>query len=108
MFIPHSNSPSLYSQWLNFILQQITGRKREVLSGAVLTSFVQFADVSLRFYDIRRCKSFLSRQKLKKCIQITPLESKLLAGFLYVMAENLKNLKDTITFSSFSIVLESK
>ena len=40
-------------QWL--ILQQITGRKRAMLSGFVLTSFWHFADVSLRFHDIRRC-----------------------------------------------------
>ena len=31
------------------------------------------------------------------------LQSKLLAGFPYLMAESWKNLKDTITFSSFSM-----
>ena len=62
-----------YTQWQNlwysqpksqyplFILQQITGRKRATLSGAVLTSFWHFAGVSLRFHNVRRCNFVLSR-----------------------------------------------
>ena len=47
--------------------------------------------------------SFFLRQQHKKCMLPTVLQSKLLAGFLYGMAESWKNLKDTITFSSFSL-----
>ena len=36
-------------------MQQITGRKRTTLSGAVPTSFRHFADVNFRFHDVRRC-----------------------------------------------------
>ena len=47
--------------------------------------------------------SFFSHQQRKKWMQKSALQSKLLAEFLYTMAESLKNLKDTITFLSFSM-----
>ena len=49
--------------------------------------------------------SFFLSQQRKKCMSTSALHSKLLAGFLYSMAESWKNLKDTITFSSSSMCL---
>ena len=39
---------------------------------------------------------------------MSELQSKLLAGFLFSMAESLKNLKDTNSFSSFSMCYENR
>ena len=55
--------PGLYSQWINSVIYSATnhGRKRATLSGAIPMSFWHFADVSLRFHDIRRCNVAFSR-----------------------------------------------
>ena len=77
-----SNTPRLYSQWLNSVIYYATNYLAEARNATWRRHFDTSLTVILRFHHVRRFTSFFPRQNRKKCMQTSALQSKLLAGFL--------------------------
>ena len=91
----NSNTPRLYRQWLNSVIYSLTNHWAEAC-----VAIWRCSEVSTTLDGVT---SFFSCQQRRKCMKTSALQSKLLSEFLYSMAESWKNLKDTFTFSSFSM-----